>query len=88
MRTKTSASMRFKKKTLRKALFYFFSPKKLLRLFILKVVKRQGFHSITKALFIYFILQLMLCSSIGINYEDLLLSWVKSKSKLLFCSGC
>ena len=32
----------------------------------------------------YFILQLMLCSSIGINYEDLLLSWVKSKSNIYF----
>lgn len=31
---------------------------------------------------IYFILQLMLCSSIGINYEDLLLSRVKSKSNI------
>lgn len=26
----------------------------------------------------------MLCSSIGINYEDLLLSWVKSKSNIYF----
>ena len=74
--------MGFWKKTLRKASFYFFWPKKLLRLFILK--ERYGFHSITKALFQYFILQLMLCSSVGINYEDLLLSWVKSKSNIYF----
>ncbi|CAH3155916.1 unnamed protein product [Porites evermanni] len=31
-------------------------------------------------------MKLMLCSSIGINYEDLLLSWVKSKIKNKVCA--
>ena len=38
--------MSFKKKTLRKASFsIFFHQKRLLRLFILKEVKRYGFHA-------------------------------------------